>query len=146
MLFSLGAAFLTVATGTSYSPSFVCVSGGSLPGFFIGAHADLLAGATLDPAATTYQTSLFPCATLTEPQSAILAFVSGPQQGACYVGCRYGTGAYALQLYMQQYPDLNAERASDNIFATATSSVSLTQKMQWLTGGLCMSSCPLAAW
>ena len=80
-----------------------------------------------------------------------MAFVSGPQQAACYVACKYGTSAYGLQQYMQLYPDVNAvyaalygsplcssfsgiavdngpfdeqESALDNIFATATSDVS----------------------
>ena len=81
----------------------------------------------------------------------MVAFVSGPQQAACYVACKYGTSAYGLQQYMQLYPNVNAvyaalygsplcssfsgiavdngpfdeqERPSDNIFATATSDVS----------------------
>ena len=81
----------------------------------------------------------------------MVAFVSGPQQAACYVACKYGTSAYGLQQYMQLYPDVNAvyaalygsplcssfsgiavdngpfdeqESALDNIFATATSDVS----------------------
>ena len=81
----------------------------------------------------------------------VVAFVSGPQQAACYVACKYGTSAYGLQQYMQLYPDVNAvyaalygsplcssfsgiavdngpfdeqESALDNIFATATSDVS----------------------
>ena len=34
-------------SGRTYSPSFICVSGGSLPGFYIKATSGLLAGATL---------------------------------------------------------------------------------------------------
>ena len=40
----------------------------------------------------------------------MVAFVSGPQQAACYVACKYGTNAYGLQTYVQLYPDLDAVR------------------------------------
>jgi hypothetical protein len=143
-------------SGSTYSPSFICVSGGSLPGFYIKATSGLLAGVALvtlwltlwltslappfsplfgsplwrptmweqDPAETTYRTELTGCTALTADQAAVVAFVSGPQQAACYVACKYGTSAYGLQQYVQLYPDLNAERPLANIFATATSDVS----------------------
>ena len=117
--------------------------------------SNVLAGATQDPSDATYETSLYPCTDLTPVQATIVSFVSGPQKGACYVGCRYGTNEYALKYYWTSFSDQNLERPIENIFATSTTKsghavLSLDQKMQLLTkggvDGLCHTTCPLAAW